>query len=43
MQRATARMKLEAYLINRRTNGNVWYSPLEDIKADLARGMPRHQ
>jgi len=30
----TARLKVEAYLINRRNNSNVWYSPLEDIKAD---------
>ena len=30
----TARMKLEAYLINRRNNSNVWYSLLEDTKAD---------
>ena len=30
----TARLKVEAYLINRRTGGNVWYSPLEDVKAD---------
>ena len=30
----TARMKVEAYLINRRNNSNVWYGLLQDVKAD---------
>ena len=30
----TARLKVEAYLINRRTNSNVWYAPLADVKAE---------